>query len=125
MITNERLAELQREAEVGTLTIGGGRGISGKEVIELINVYREHRADAVFDFGELKGGSVSGDAFLGGMFGSLAGAMIDRKLRELPQGGNPPPPPMTEPERRAYLAKLKKNAKRAKGAKARKGSSRT
>jgi hypothetical protein len=47
MITNERLAELQREAELGTLTTGGGRGISGKEVIELINVYREHRAGAL------------------------------------------------------------------------------
>lgn len=122
MITNERLAELQREAELGTLTTGGGRGISGKEVIELINAYRERRADMVLDFGELKGGSVSGDAFLGGMFGSLAGAMIDRQLRELPQGGNPPPPPMTERERRVYLAKLKKNQK---SKKSRKGSSRT
>ena len=45
MITNERLAELQREAELGTLTTGGGRGISGKEVIELINAYRALAVD--------------------------------------------------------------------------------
>lgn len=65
MITNERLAQLQLAAESGILTAGKkgasalfGEGVSAKELIELINAYREHRAALA---------SGLGDAFLEGM----------------------------------------------------------
>jgi len=42
------------------------------------------------DFGELRG--ASGDAFLGGMLGSFAGTMLERRLRQLPGAHKMEPP---------------------------------
>jgi hypothetical protein len=69
MIKKERLEQLQRDAELGILTAGGDRGISGKEVIELINAYR----------GREVAGSVSGDAFLGAMVGGFVGRLLEKR----------------------------------------------
>jgi hypothetical protein len=123
MITNERLAELQREAEIGTLTTGGGRGISGKEVIELITAYREHRAALASGPG--------GEAFLGGMLGSFAGSMLDRKLQEFTpkqcaatREGRRCTLPPGHTTRHSYVLQPP-FVDRGRGATARKGSSRT